>query len=160
MNTARHAPQVEALESRRLFAALASAAVDFEGTLVVHGSGRADYIAISLNPGTSEVLDVNLNGNVISFAVAQVTNGIRVDGGRGNDVIVIDETNGPITLAAHLSGGGGNDSITGGSGDDVIDGGKGSDTLTGGAGDDQVTSDRRDVVTDASVLLAAAVKGR
>jgi hypothetical protein len=103
---AYRAPLVEALESRRLLAGdVAFVNVDVEGTLVVQGSSQADHVVISLNPETAEVLDVNLNGMVISFAVSQITNGIRVDAGRGNDVVVIDETYGPVTLAARLYGG-------------------------------------------------------
>lgn len=159
---AYRAPLVEALESRRLLAGdVAFVNVDVEGTLVVHGSSQADHVVISLNPETAEVLDVNLNGMVISFAVSQITNGIRVDAGRGNDVVVIDETNGPVTLAAHLSGGGGSDTLVGGSGNDVVDGGAGGDTLTGGAGTDQFVTRGKDVVTDAdAVLAAAAAKGK
>src|ERR1700730_8934671 len=63
------------------------------------------------------------------------TNLIHVVGHDGNDVIAIDDSNGPLP-AATLSGGGGNDTITGGHGDDQIFGGTGDDQLFGGAGND------------------------
>jgi Ca2+-binding RTX toxin-like protein len=81
------------------------------------------------------------------------TSQIRVNGGDGNDVISLDETNGPLP-AAQLFGGDGNDTLTGGSGNDrlfgqggndnlsglgghdTLDGGAGSDFIAGGAGND------------------------
>lgn len=60
---------------------------------------------------------------------------IRVNGGDGNDVITLDETNG-VLPAARLSGGDGNDTLTGGSGNDELFGQDGNDSLSGRAGDD------------------------
>lgn len=93
---------------------------------------------------------------------------IRVNGGDGNDVIALDETNGPLPAAKlfggdgndtltggsggdqfsgqdgsdSLSGRGGNDSLSGGSGNDFIAGGAGNDTLLGGSGDDFLDGDQ------------------
>jgi Ca2+-binding RTX toxin-like protein len=72
---------------------------------------------------------------------------IRGFGNAGNDVITLDETNGPLP-AARLFGGAGNDTLTGGSGnddlrgdagDDILSGLGGNDSLLGGAGDDALT---------------------
>ena len=63
------------------------------------------------------------------------TNLIQVLGHDGNDVITIDDGNGPLPNAL-LSGGTGNDTIIGGHGDDEIVGGTGDDQLFGGAGND------------------------
>jgi len=60
---------------------------------------------------------------------------LRVFGNGGNDVIALDETNGPLP-AARLFGGGGDDTLTGGSGNDDIRGDAGNDSLSGGAGND------------------------
>lgn len=60
---------------------------------------------------------------------------IRVNGGDGNDVITLDETNGPLP-AAQFFGGDGNDTLTGGSGNDSLFGQDGNDSLFGGAGND------------------------
>ena len=60
---------------------------------------------------------------------------IRVNGGDGDDVISLDETNGPLP-AARLFGGDGNDNLTGGSGNDALSGQDGADSLSGRGGDD------------------------
>ena len=58
---------------------------------------------------------------------------IRVDGGFGNDVVVIDAS---VLMPMALHGGPGDDALTGGSGNDRLYGGDGVDNLNGGAGDD------------------------
>ena len=60
---------------------------------------------------------------------------IMINGGGGNDILSLDETNGALP-AASLFGGDGNDVLTGGSGDDFVDGGPGNDIAFLGAGDD------------------------
>jgi Ca2+-binding RTX toxin-like protein len=90
------------------------------------------------NLTVSRDLDGHLfeNGNAIDGdpTVAN-TNLIRVNAGDGNDVITLDETNGPLP-AAQLFGGGGNDTLTGGSGNDRLSGQGGSDNLFGQGGND------------------------
>ncbi len=76
-----------------------------------------------------------VNGEAIDDATVTNTNLIRVNGRDGNDVITLDETNGPLP-AAHLFGGGGNDTLGGGSGADELSGGGGNDFIAGGAGND------------------------
>lgn len=102
---------------------------------------------------------------------------IRVNGGDGNDVITLDEANGPLPAALlfggdgndtltggsgndelsgqdgndSLSGRGGNDSLSGGTGDDFIAGGAGNDTLVGGGGNDFLDGDQG---TDIGILGA------
>jgi len=81
------------------------------------------------------------NGGAIAISggVATVDNidVIRAFGDGGNDVITLDETNGPLP-AARLFGGAGNDFLTGGSGDDILQGQAGNDTLIGHAGNDRL----------------------
>jgi Ca2+-binding RTX toxin-like protein len=85
---------------------------------------RIDPAPFSLDIGTSENLQVNMNGGDDSFTAS---NGlanliqISVDGGAGNDTIV---------------GGDGNDRLSGGEGNDLLIGGRGSDVLLGGSGND------------------------
>lgn len=62
---------------------------------------------------------------------------IRVNGGDGNDVITLDQSNGALP-AAELSGGNGNDIVTGGSGNDELLGQDGNDFLFGRAGNDRL----------------------
>ena len=84
------------------------------------------------------------SGPLIDDATVFNTDVIRVNGGDGNDVITLDETNGPLP-SAELLGGDGNDTLTGGSaadqlfgqdGNDSLFGRGGADDLSGGAGDD------------------------
>jgi Ca2+-binding RTX toxin-like protein len=60
---------------------------------------------------------------------------IRVLGLGGNDVLTIDDGNGPMP-PANLFGGEGNDTLTGSAADDVLDGGPGDDFLFGRGGND------------------------
>ena len=79
------------------------------------------------------------NGGAIAIspdnATVANTDVIRVNGGDGNDVITLDETNG-LLPAAKLFGGDGVDTLTGGSGNDQISGQGGNDTLSGRGGND------------------------
>ena len=85
----------------------------------------------------SRDLDGNLfaNGSAIDGATVTNTDVIRVNGGDGNDVITLDQTNGALP-SAELFGGDGNDTLTGGSGADELSGQDGNDTLFGRAGND------------------------
>src|ERR1043165_1436390 len=84
----------EMLESRRLLSA--GAAIDSNGVLQVSGeSGHAaDSIVVSLKAGDSTKFVVDQNGTQTEFNVADVTGGINLKGGSGNDTLKIDETNG------------------------------------------------------------------
>jgi Ca2+-binding RTX toxin-like protein len=132
-------PLLENLESRRLFAVSAggTATID-ESTprLDVEGTRRADTINVSLNAGTGQI-DVVINGGAVqSFNLAQISAGVRIDGGKGNDTITVGDG---ITLPVQILGDKGNDTVNGGSGAEVIDGGAGRDSCAGGGGDDVIT---------------------
>jgi Ca2+-binding RTX toxin-like protein len=102
--------------------------------LFVTGDDADNNITISRDLGGH----LFLNGDAITGDPAVVdTDQIRVNGGDGNDVIALDETNGPLP-AAQLSGGNGNDTLTGGSGNDLLSGQDGNDSLSGGAGNDSL----------------------
>jgi len=79
--------------------------------------------AIHIFPDTATVTNTNL---------------VRVNGGDGNDVITLDETNGALP-AAQLFGGDGNDTLTGGSGNDKLSGQDGNDSLSGSGGNDSLS---------------------
>lgn len=127
-------PVLEALEGRRLL----SATLGTDGVLDVAGTKSHDVIRVSLNASDATQLDVTVNGTTNTFDLASVTAGVRINGGKGNDDIRVDETNGAITLDFTLVGDKGNDTLAGGSGDDALDGGVGRDTLAGGAGNDRL----------------------
>jgi Ca2+-binding RTX toxin-like protein len=85
---------------------------------------RASPAPFSLDIGTTENLQVNMNGGDDTFTAAALPAGliqISVDGGAGDDTII---------------GSDGADRLSGGDGNDLIIGGRGNDELFGGAGDD------------------------
>ena len=111
------------------------------------GDGSDNPITISRD--SSGQLFGNAGGLPVSGGTPTVANTelIRGFGNAGNDVITLDETNGPLP-AARLFGGAGNDTLTGGSGnddlrgdagDDILSGRGGNDSLLGGAGNDGLT---------------------
>lgn len=120
---------LEGLETRILMAADSGSAVLDSGVLTVLGSRKNDQIQIAAK---SDALWVRVNKQSFRFAAAEVT-AIRIDGGRGDDKICLNES---VLLGAILSGGDGNDVIWGGGGSDTISGGKGNDKLHGGGGND------------------------
>src|SRR6185369_3338083 len=60
---------------------------------------------------------------------------IRILGLDGNDVLTVDDGNGPMP-PANLQGGNGDDTLTGSAAADELDGGPGNDTLHGRGGID------------------------
>jgi len=128
---------VEQLESRRLLAAGnggGAADLDVNGLLSISSKGRNDWIQVS-SSGTA--LTVTVNKQTFEFVTTDVT-GISIDGGAGNDRIMLDES---VTVGAVINGGSGNDRIQGGGGSDTISGDRGNDWVWGGSGDDIVHGD-------------------
>jgi Ca2+-binding RTX toxin-like protein len=100
--------------------------------------------------GTSEDDTIKVQSDVGSVAM-------RVSGGDGNDIMVIDNTL-PVTysptLAAGrimLDGGAGDDVMVGGNSNDLMDGGTGNDVMDGGLGMDLLLGgDGNDVINGGS----------
>lgn len=106
-----------------------------EGVLSSLGNEQANTIVFSRNAAGTILVN---NGTVpVTGGTPTVANTtlITASGFGGNDVIALNETNGPLPRAL-LSGGTGNDRLTGGSGADQLFGGPGNDTLIGGLGND------------------------
>lgn len=72
----------------------------------------------------------------------------EIDGGVGNDKIILGPSHGVVGAFSVVTGGVGNDSIVGGAGSDLIYGGAGNDTITAGDGDDLVFGDDGDVQSE------------
>ena len=108
------------------------------GSLTVMGDANANTIVI----GRDQLGVISVNGQVplaggVPGAFPTVFNlrSLTVFGLAGDDVLRMDETNGPLP-GAQMFGGTGNDVISGGSGVDALHGQDGNDRLQSGAGDD------------------------
>ena len=110
-------------------------AVFANGILTVTGDDQDNTLTVSLDASGA----ILVNGGSISIVGGVPTTAnttlIKMLGFGGNDVLSVDESNGPLP-PANLLGGEGDDTLTGGSRDDVLDGGPGNDTLFGRGGAD------------------------
>ncbi len=153
---------LEGLETRRLFVADGTAALNGSGIVEAAGTPANDVIIVqAVNQNTQ--LQVSINGTPFLFEYSDV-NSVTIDaeagddsvtllpgdravsgrvtappayvlGGDGNDTLIGADGNDSLT------GGGGNDSIDGGGGDDLLSGRGGSDTINGGADNDKILGD-------------------
>jgi Ca2+-binding RTX toxin-like protein len=124
------------------------------GTLKVKGSGRDDRVALRLQAGNPDRVQVDVGDDGsgdFSFARRDVS-AIGVRAGNGDDSVRVDDANGAFTdsIPTTIAGGPGDDSLEGGqlqvaaenetfrggAGNDTVDGGKGSDTASLGEGND------------------------
>jgi Effector protein/RTX calcium-binding nonapeptide repeat (4 copies) len=98
---------------------------------VIFGTAGPDIITIGQNVDGS--LTVTVNQRPQTVAATDVPR-LVIDGGAGNDVITVDAD---VSAGVTIFGGAGNDLIDDqGSGSAFIDGGPGSDTINGGSGYD------------------------
>ena len=116
---------------------VATAAV-INGNLFIGGADANDSITVNL-VGSDYV--VNVNGDVSTFAVADVTGQIVICGHDGDDDIRVGAT---IATNSRIFGGDGNDTIFGGWGDDLIFAGNGNDVVSGRTGDDLILGEAGD----------------
>jgi hypothetical protein len=151
---------VEVLESRRLLAAGAVSARVVDGRLVVTGDNAQNVVrldGLDLAPGQVRVsgLDVSpVNGWYKSVVFERVTRGVRVELGRGDDILAVASLDLPGGLTVYGGAGddgirldttwvGGATSVGAAAGDDRIDlasvSARGGVTLDAGEGADQVT---------------------
>ena len=113
-----------------------------------------DVPAVALSVGTTEFLDVDMDGGDDRFntmAGLPTIIVLTIDGGDGDDIIfggaagdTLMGGNGDDTINSHggsdiLVGGDGHDHLVGETGDDALIGNAGSDQLTGGDGNDRLS---------------------
>jgi len=106
--------------------------------LMVKGTRDDDKLTLRLKAGDANVLEIDVGDDGtadFSFDRALVTK-IKVNARAGNDLIRVDELNGPIVEPASILGGDGNDTILGGSAIETIDGGDGDDFIDGNRAND------------------------
>jgi RTX calcium-binding nonapeptide repeat (4 copies) len=111
------------------------------GLLTVRGTNGSDSIALRLAADDPNVIQIDLNDDgsaEASFDRSAVTR-IAVDAGRGDDRILIDDSNGAFTnsIPTTIDGGDGDDTIAGGAGAETLLGGDGNDTIDGNGGSDE-----------------------
>jgi Ca2+-binding RTX toxin-like protein len=142
------------------------------GVLTVEGTNAGDRIALRLQAGQPDILQVDLgdDGSAdFSFERADVAE-VIVQAGNGDDFVRIDEANGVFgdSIPTTIDGGNGNDELLGGvgaetllggngddklvgagagtlsgdNGDDTLAGGPGAETLLGGNGDDSIDGNK------------------
>jgi Ca2+-binding RTX toxin-like protein len=105
------------------------------GGILVQGTDGDDVIVIRrvVGPdGPEVVLDINGVETAIQYRNGET---VQVDGGKGNDLIIMDPT-AAVTWSAIFHGGDGNDALIGAGKGDYLDGGAGDDSLYGLGGDD------------------------
>jgi Ca2+-binding RTX toxin-like protein len=110
------------------------------GLLTITGTEASDKIALRLQAGQAGILQVDVgdDGSAdFSFEREEIAK-IAVDARPGDDLVRIDDSNGPFTdsIATTLDGGAGNDTINGGTGAEVLVGGDGNDAIDGNGGAD------------------------
>jgi Ca2+-binding RTX toxin-like protein len=105
------------------------------GILTVSGDDSDNTLVVSRD--TAGSLFVNSGAVPVTGGTPTVSNTtlIQIFGFGGNDVLTVDDSNGPMP-PANLVGGDGDDTLTGSASDDILDGGPGNDTLIGRGGND------------------------
>ncbi|MBQ7567786.1 hypothetical protein IJT17_03175 [bacterium] len=101
--------------------------------IVVSGSRNGDEISVTSGGDDGSVV-VNVNGTETTYT-AEEAKRLLIDGGAGDDNIVIDED---IATGMHIFGGKGDDNIYGGSGNDFIVDDYGYNNIYGRGGDDTI----------------------
>lgn len=100
--------------------------VDLDGDS--NGSPRNDQFEIVRNPQQEDILDIINNSALINSIPVCCLGGVNIEGGEGNDRLILDTRPGPIaipTVAINFDGGTGRDTVS------LIDGGSsGKSTFT------------------------------
>jgi hypothetical protein len=123
------------------------------GTLHVDGSEGSDSILLRIRPNEPSILQVLASGRQVGNIDRGRFSSIVVDGGKGDDAILVDESFGVFTttVPTTIDGGAGDDTLigdvgpvrlVGGAGDDTLLGGDAVDTLSGGDGADTIDGNK------------------
>jgi Ca2+-binding RTX toxin-like protein len=110
------------------------------GTLIVRGTRASDKIALRLEAGRPDIIQVDVGDDGspdFSFKRKHIAK-IVIDARAGDDFVRIDDANGVFTdtIATTIYAGDGNDTLAGGAGAEKLLGGDGNDTIDGNAGND------------------------
>ena len=129
-------------------------------TLIVRGGNGDEVLALRSPAALPATIDIDLGNDGVADVTFQrsLIDRVNVRAGRGDDTVLIDETDGVAvpftdTLPTEINGQDGDDELRGGSGveilrggwgDDVVDGNRGNDIGVLGAGDDEFIWDPGD----------------
>jgi Ca2+-binding RTX toxin-like protein len=105
------------------------------GSLTVFGDSANNLIAIGRDAAGKLLVNAGAVPVIGGTPTVANTSLIQVFGLGGNDVITLNESNGPLPRA-NFFGGAGNDALQGGSGSDMLFGQSGDDRLSGKGGND------------------------
>jgi RTX calcium-binding nonapeptide repeat (4 copies) len=110
------------------------------GVLRVKGTNAGDKISLRLQAGNPAILQVDVgdDGSAdFNFERTKIAK-IAVNARPGDDLVRIDDSNGPFTdsIPTRLDGGAGNDTLAGGAGAENLIGGDGNDSIDGNGGAD------------------------
>jgi Ca2+-binding RTX toxin-like protein len=110
--------------------------LNIQGQLKKNGQAVSDSISVIYDKKHKRI-GVSQNGVGVTYPRGSIT-GIVIDCGAGNDVVMLQRSDGTraCPISATILGGKGNDLIVGGSGNDSIAGGDGNDSIYGAAGND------------------------
>lgn len=112
------------------------------GVLTITGTEGFDDISIGVNP--EDATTYRAGGDGVDYQVYPISsvNAVVIRGLGGGDMLGADEFNGELTIGISVDGGDGNDILFGGSGNDTLMGGAGKDLLSGLKGSDLVEGGR------------------
>lgn len=107
------------------------------------GPSTADVIVLRHSASDASMIEAEVNGSVIGSRAIADLKSIRVLAGGGDDIVRILLEEGSDTMPRiRVDGGRGNDVIEGGSGSERLNGGPGNDVLRGGDGNDWLKGQR------------------
>jgi Ca2+-binding RTX toxin-like protein len=129
---------LEGLESRRMFVADGTAAINGAGIVEAAGTTGPDTIVVQAT-NNNTTLEVTINGTPFDFIYADVVS-LSILTSSGDDSVTLvglnAETGRHTAPAAYVNAGDGNDTLIGADGNDTLTGAQGNDSINGGGGDD------------------------
>jgi Ca2+-binding RTX toxin-like protein len=137
---------MQSLENRKL---LSSTLTD--GLLTVTGTGKRDFIVVSLSRDGETVTVTERSGTrfrrgaatTADYSADEVSS-VLIDGVGGNDRLIVWGRGDSFAVPATINGGSGDDVLSGGNGNDLLNAGDGDDDVYGNGGNDVLNGDAGD----------------
>jgi Ca2+-binding RTX toxin-like protein len=143
-------PGIEPLEARRLRASIGfsdhlltvNGAAGASNTITVGGSVDLSTVVATVTYLTGPASHPRTHTLSKTIPLSDLIQAVHINGGNRADVITIDQTYEPFTIATTINAGGGNDTVTCGDEPDVVYGQGGADSINGGNRADVITIDQ------------------